>query len=123
MKAHMSVLTLVLLVGCAQKTAESAPATAAAPTPTPAVQSPAPTPEPAAAAVSASAHGVVTAVDATAQTVTISHEPVESLQWPAMTMTFHAPGVDVSQLKAGDEIDFEFTSTGTDGTITAIKAR
>lgn len=99
MKTLPGALALLLLAACARQSADSTQAPAA------------------------TARGVVTAVDVAAQTLTISHGPVESLQWPAMTMTFKAPAIDLSQLKAGDEIDFEFTSTGMDGTITTIKAR
>ncbi|RZZ87980.1 copper-binding protein [Pseudoxanthomonas winnipegensis] len=68
----------------------------------------------------ASASGKVEAVDITAGTVTIAHGPVEALKWPAMTMTFKAGSVDISGLKFNDQVDFEFTSTGMDGTLTKI---
>lgn len=71
-------------------------------------------------ATRASATGTVQSVDAAAQTVTIAHGPVAALQWPEMTMTFKAPKVDLAAIKPGDEVSFEFTSTGMDGTITAI---
>jgi Cu/Ag efflux protein CusF len=32
--------------------------------------------------------GVVTAVNATASTITVRHGPIAALRWPAMTMTF-----------------------------------
>ncbi|HEY5613575.1 MAG TPA: copper-binding protein, partial [Lysobacter sp.] len=59
-------------------------------------------------------------VDAAAKTVTIAHEAVESLKWPAMTMTFQAPDIDLSTIKAGDKVSFEVTAVGMDGTITSI---
>lgn len=97
----------------------------------PADQTGAPVPEPAApsartdsappsTATSASAIGVVESVDPAAKTVTITHGPVAALQWPAMTMTFKAPDADLAAIKPGDEVSFEFTSSGMDGTITAI---
>lgn len=73
-----------------------------------------------AGATMASASGKVEAVDTTAGTVTIVHGPVEALKWPAMTMTFKAGDIDISGLKSGDQVDFEFTSTGMDGTLTKI---
>ncbi|MBS0475245.1 MAG: copper-binding protein [Xanthomonadaceae bacterium] len=73
-----------------------------------------------AGATMASASGKVEAVDTTAGTVTIAHGPVEALKWPAMTMTFKAGDIDISGLKSGDQVDFEFTSTGMDGTLTKI---
>lgn len=73
-----------------------------------------------ATATTASATGTVQAVDASAGTVTIDHGPVDALQWPAMTMTFQAPDVDLGAIEKGDQVSFEFTSTGMDGTITSI---
>jgi len=35
-------------------------------------------------------------------------------------MTFKAPDVDLSAIKQGDQVSFEFTSVGMDGTITSI---
>ena len=37
---------------------------------------------------SAEGEGVVTAINATAGTVTINHGPIATLRWPAMTMAF-----------------------------------
>jgi Cu(I)/Ag(I) efflux system protein CusF len=62
----------------------------------------------------------VQSLDAAAHTVTIAHDPVDALGWPGMTMTFPAPGVDLSAIKPGDAVSFELTATGMDGTITAI---
>ena len=73
------------------------------------------------AASTASATGIVEAVDPAAKTVTIAHGPVAALQWPAMTMTFKAPDADLSSLKQGDHVSFEFTASGMDATITAIR--
>ncbi|CAN5897229.1 efflux RND transporter periplasmic adaptor subunit [soil metagenome] len=42
-------------------------------------------------------------------TLTLSHGPIASLKWPAMTMDFKLPKGDLSRgLEAGDRIDFEF---------------
>jgi Cu(I)/Ag(I) efflux system protein CusF len=71
-------------------------------------------------AKSATATGVVQSLDVSAQSVTIAHDPVEALGWPEMTMTFAAPGVDLSSIKPGDAVSFELTANGMDGTITAI---
>ena len=73
-----------------------------------------------AAPTKASAVGTVVALDATASTITISHGPVAALKWPPMTMTFKTGTVDVHTLKRGDHVDFEFVSTGMDGTLTKI---
>jgi Cu(I)/Ag(I) efflux system periplasmic protein CusF len=70
------------------------------------------------------ATGVVKAVDAAAGKITLSHEAVPSIRWPAMTMAFKASPELVSSVKPGDRVDFEFVSKGMDATITAIgKAR
>ena len=57
--------------------------------------------------------GVVKAIDAANGKVTIEHEPIAALQWPAMTMrfTFKDPKL-VEGLKAGDKIHFTFTQEG-----------
>lgn len=111
---------IALLAACSR--APEAPAaapTAAAPVTEPA-PAPAPPAAPAPAAQQASATGVIESIDTTAQTVTIAHDPVPALGWSEMTMTFAAPGVDLSTLKAGDAVKFDLTATGMDGTITAI---
>ena len=115
------VLALALLAGCSKAPEAPAPADAApAPTPVAAEPAPAPAVPMATEAKRASATGVVKSVDAAAHSLVIAHGPVESLGWPEMTMTFQAPGVDLSTIKAGDNVSFEFTSTGMDGTIESI---
>jgi RND family efflux transporter MFP subunit len=55
------------------------------------------------------AEGRLDAVDAKAGTVTISHQPVASLKWPAMTMEFvPANAALFADLKPGTAIAFEF---------------
>jgi Cu(I)/Ag(I) efflux system membrane fusion protein len=45
----------------------------------------------------------------TANTVTLSHEPVPAIGWPAMTMTFQLPDAGIARgLKAGDRVRFGF---------------
>ena len=54
-----------------------------------------------------SAAGEVTAIEG--DQVTISHGPVESLGWPAMTMTFRAGSPDmVGKVSVGDRVSFSF---------------
>ena len=118
MKSFVPLCAALFLAGC--NAAPEAP-TATAPVATPAA---APAPEPAAPPAQesrqATATGVVQSIDATAQTLTIAHDRVDALGWPEMTMTFAAPGVDLSSLKAGDAVKFELTAKGMAGTITAI---
>jgi Cu(I)/Ag(I) efflux system protein CusF len=121
MKRLILPVAVLLVAGCSRAPEPPAPA---ADTPAPAATQPAPpaasAPAPAAEAKRATASGVVQSIDATAQTVTIEHGPVEALAWPGMTMTFQAQGIDMSAIKAGDNVAFEFDSTGMDGTIVSI---
>lgn len=53
--------------------------------------------------------GTVDEADPKSLTVTISHAPVASLKWPAMTMAFKASNAAVlSALRPGARVDFEF---------------
>jgi len=55
------------------------------------------------------ADGVVEDVDRQAGTVNITHGPVASLKWPAMTMEFMvANGELIKALKPGAKVSFEF---------------
>jgi Cu(I)/Ag(I) efflux system protein CusF len=119
MRKLLPILAVALIAGCQPAPEAPAPATA---TPAPAA-APAVAPTSASEAKRASASGVVQSVDVPAHTLVIAHGPVESLGWPAMTMNFKAPDVDLSQIKAGDEVNFEFTTTGMDGTIVSISKR
>ena len=68
------------------------------------------------------ATGVVKSVDAKNNTVTLAHDPVASLKWPAMTMAFKADDPKLVQgLTAGQKVDFEFTQRGKDYVLTSIK--
>lgn len=53
--------------------------------------------------------------------VTISHEPIKSLDWPAMTMTFTAsdPAL-LGDVKVGDRVSFAFSKSGSESTLTSI---
>ena len=119
MKRFAPYLVAALIAGCSAAPDATAPA-ATAPAPAAAASAPPAAAPMATEAKRASATGVVQSVDAAAQSVTIAHGPVEALAWPGMTMTFQAPGVDLSTIKAGDNVTFEFTSTGMDGKIESI---
>jgi len=61
------------------------------------------------ASVGHKAAGTIKAVDAKSGTLSVAHEPVPSLKWPAMTMDFKAANEALlARLKPGDAIDFEF---------------
>ena len=72
------------------------------------------------AAKTASATGTVEAIDPASGKLTIAHGPVASLQWPAMTMGFKATPEQLASVKTGQQVQFDFESTGMDGTITRI---
>ena len=64
--------------------------------------------------------GVIKAIDAKSGTVTLSHEPVPAIKWPAMTMPFHISPELARGISVGQRVKFEFTAKGMDGTITKI---
>jgi Cu(I)/Ag(I) efflux system periplasmic protein CusF len=66
------------------------------------------------------ATGVVTKVDK--NKVTIKHEPVASMNWPAMTMAFTVKDKALmGKLKNGQKVDFEFVQEGKDHVVTGVK--
>jgi len=65
--------------------------------------------EPTKASISHQAVGTLDAIDSKAGTVTVTHEPVASLKWPAMTMEFVPANPSlVANVKPGTAIGFEF---------------
>lgn len=53
--------------------------------------------------------GVVDAVDRAKGTVTLSHEPIASLGWPAMTMDFAVEDKKLfNKLVVGKKVEFQF---------------
>ena len=66
--------------------------------------------------------GKVTKVDPAGGSVTIAHDPVSTMNWPAMTMTFKAKDKALlEKIKQGDKVDFEFIQQGKDYVVTAVK--
>ncbi len=51
--------------------------------------------------------GKIRRIDAAAGTLEISHGPMPTLQWPAMTMLFRADKATLANVNAGDEIEFD----------------
>ena len=48
-----------------------------------------------------------------ADSVTLSHGPIDSIKWPAMTMGFRLPAAGLPRgVKVGDRVDFSFTPAG-----------
>ena len=119
MNRFVPILAVLVLAGCNAAPEATPPAATAPPVAEPA-PAPAPTPPPATETKRGSTTGVVQSIDTEAKTITIAHGPVEALGWPGMTMTFKAPNTDLTTVKVGDNVAFEFDSTGADGTIVSI---
>ena len=63
--------------------------------------------------VTHSGTGTVKKIDAAKGIVTLSHGPIPSLNWPAMTMSFKLKDAALAQgIKAGDAVDFELVQSG-----------
>lgn len=68
------------------------------------------------------ATGVVKKLDLKSGTVTLAHDPVKSLGWPAMTMGFQVKDRTLMDKLAVDrKIAFEFVQQGKDYVITGVK--
>ena len=66
--------------------------------------------------------GVVKSVDAGKGTLTLDHEPVASMKWPAMTMTFKAKDKKMLQsVTPGKKVEIDFVQQGKDYVITSVK--
>lgn len=81
--------------------------------------------KPAASASAAAVHmatGTVKKVDATAGVVTLAHDPVKSMNWPAMTMGFQVKDkMLLDKLTVGNKVDFEFVQGAKGYVVTAVK--
>ncbi|MDE2000102.1 MAG: copper-binding protein [Burkholderiales bacterium] len=68
------------------------------------------------------ASGVVKKLDAKAGIATIAHEPVASLNWPAMTMGFMVKDkMLLDELSVGKKVNFEFAQADKGYVITGVK--
>lgn len=138
------LLSIALLAGCSEKSGNAETAVTPSETTAPAAAEPATTPMAgadaqsmdmseadhqamgmatggaAAAGITATASGTVESVDPAAGKIVIAHGPVEALEWPAMTMGFTATPEQVNAVQAGQKVNFEFLSEGTNNTITSI---
>lgn len=67
--------------------------------------------------------GVVQSVDTAAGRVTIAHEPIKELNWPAMTMGFKVSDPTLLQsVKAGNKVEFMLRGKDmTSAVVTSIK--
>jgi Cu(I)/Ag(I) efflux system protein CusF len=68
------------------------------------------------------AKGRVKSVDAKAGTVTLDHEAVKSLNWPAMSMAFKVQDKALmDKLAQGKDVSVEFEQRGKDYVITGVR--
>ena len=68
------------------------------------------------------AKGTVKSVDSKAGTVMLDHEPVKSMNWPAMSMSFKVPDkVLMDKLARGKKVEVEFEQRGKDYVVTSVK--
>jgi Cu(I)/Ag(I) efflux system protein CusF len=73
------------------------------------------------AAQTAQGTGLIVAIDTAKSTVTIQHQAIASIHWPAMTMTFQAdpPGL-LQSIRVGEKVNFTLHPDGMKSTVTAI---
>jgi Cu/Ag efflux protein CusF len=64
--------------------------------------------------------GTVTAIDTTAEKITLDHSEIPAVGWPAMKMEFDAKPELLKGVAVGDKVDFNVTVTGSTGEVTAI---
>jgi Cu(I)/Ag(I) efflux system protein CusF len=66
--------------------------------------------------------GTVTKLDPASGKVTIAHGPIQTLNWPAMTMTFAVKDKALlGRLSSGKKVEFEFVQQGRDYVIISAK--
>ena len=66
--------------------------------------------------------GVVKAIDPARGTITLQHEAIAAIGWPAMTMTFKLASPDLLKgVKVGDKVRFGLHPAGMASTVTAIR--
>ena len=65
--------------------------------------------------------GIVKAIDTTKGTITLQHQAITAIGWPAMTMTFKAdPPALLQKVKVGESVRFTLHAAGMASTVTAI---
>lgn len=66
--------------------------------------------------------GVVKSVNTQDGGITIAHEPIKSLAWPAMTMSFKVKDKGlVEKIKPGDKVKFTLVQAGKDYVLTDVR--
>lgn len=68
------------------------------------------------------ATGEIKGIDLTANKISISHDPIPALGWPAMTMRFTAQDLNlITPLHVGDRVEFNFIQQGNISLLRSIK--
>ena len=75
------------------------------------------------AAMTGAGTGTITAVDASAGTVTIDHGAIPGVGWPAMAMTFTAPAAVLANARVGDRVAFDVSVHDGVNEVTALRAQ
>jgi len=66
--------------------------------------------------------GTVKMIDAAKGMVTLAHDPIASLNWPAMTMSYRLQDASLARgIKVGDVVHFEFVQSGADYVVTRLQ--
>jgi Cu/Ag efflux protein CusF len=66
--------------------------------------------------------GIIETIDPIKGTVTMEHEPIESLKWPKMVMTFTVKDpAQLNGLKEDDPVEFDLVQSGKAYLITHIQ--
>lgn len=110
-----AAITALLLTGCAED-GPSTESTGRESGGTRGMQEPAPD------GAQHSAEGTINSVDAASDTVNISHEPVTSIGWPAMTMNFQLADPSLAtRVRPGQRVEFTFRTDQGSATITDVR--
>ena len=67
--------------------------------------------------------GTVTAIDPASGKITLEHDAIPAVEWPAMTMGFKSKPELLADIAVGDKVDFDLTVSGNAGEVTSIKKR
>ncbi|OZB68948.1 MAG: copper-binding protein [Lysobacterales bacterium 13-68-4] len=66
--------------------------------------------------------GVVKAIDAAKGTITLQHQAITTIGWPAMTMPFKVASPELlKHVKVGDKVQFTLHPDGMNSTVRSIK--
>ena len=74
-------------------------------------------------AKTADGQGVIKGIDAKGGTVTLHHQPIPALKWPAMTMKFKAAPALLKPFKVGQAVNFKLKPMGGSAEVVAMSAK